>query len=80
MGSMIKVEYLEKNMDAQEFAGTGCPITGKVYRHSENLKNDLSFLMATDEVTIEDLMKIFFEGERESGTQAQLPLELSSRD
>ena len=79
---MVVEEHTDKNknMDKEELMGIGCPVIGKVYRHSEDMKNDLSFLMATDEVTIEDLMKIFFEGDRESGTQAQLPLELSSRD
>ena len=69
-----------KNMDTRELVGSGCPITGKVYRHSENLKNDISFLMATDEMAIEDLMKILFNGTHESGAQGQLPLELSNRE
>ena len=77
---MIVEEYIEKNknMATEELVGSGCPITGKVYRHSENLKNNISFLMATDEMTIEDLMIIFFD-DQESGIHTQLPLALSSR-
>ena len=78
---MIVEEHTDKkkNMDIEELMGMGCPVQARVYRHSENLKNDISFLMATDEMTIEDLMKIFFEGEQ-SQALTQLPLELSNRE
>jgi hypothetical protein len=36
--------------------------------------------MAAEEMTIEDLMKIFFEGAQESGAHGQLPLKPSSRE
>jgi hypothetical protein len=79
---MIVKEHIDKkkNMEIEELMAMGCSVkTGRVYRHSETLKNDISFLMATEETTTEELMKIFFDGEQ-SQALIQLPLKLSNRE
>jgi hypothetical protein len=58
---MIVEEHKNKYTDTEQSTGAGCELNGKVYRHSENLKNDISFLMAAEAMTIEDLMELFFD-------------------